>query len=767
MSDIRNDNPSGFSLGLTDTFGGSDSGFRTSTLLDTDTYEPSNSGGFGSLFESNRQPPSTFGLGLGLDEKAGSGFDFGLDFGTDLVGKNDDLWNYDSDFSYDAPFGLDWSLDPWTYDFGTPGDLGEPRDFDLGWDHGFDFRNAEDRQLGLGLDDFAWSWNEPGVSSEPEGFSLWGDLPNQGDAWPNKHFDFDLGFDLPSDLDTESDTSLNDAGWFRGLNEAGADAPWQPNFRNPTLEPNPNTPGFQLTIEQGDTLSALADSLGVTVDDLLEINPGITRDGTLHIGEKLAVPAWTHSEAIEVRGHANAYTAAERIHAALEGDDTKMAKIVEIRRAIASAGPGEGGHLIDAMRKMALDEDLMTSLDPRSRELVQEQIHNLGGSTIEYLEPVIEQIAYGYVEGMADGVVEAVEAFKSLFRAQTWKDLGAFGTTAARATFPGYGLIDPDGQSDAMAELVLMTQASWESFWGGWQDARANGTTARYLAEAAGGLTTEAFAGAATGAAATAAKTGLRLGLSAGEAATLSRLVDGIETASSWRTDWMPDEALGMLSDRGQAALRAVHKAHELDNNKGLLPEVIEQKKVERNVALSKTLADELSPEDMARFSALLESRFPDLHRGAYRGMDPSRLPSLEARNINLDHIFQPDVTYKPGRNGRLKATVGGYHHRPDGVDAPGVRLVDSSVADRNGVYSGYVEFTDPLTGSWMRSKYKTFFPDSWSPARIELEVAAAFRNRQPGAGLEWRGRSPSGVMIEGWLDPSGNLNTAYPVPWE
>ncbi len=515
MTDIRNDNPSGFSLDLGDTFGGTDGGFGTSPSLGHDSYEPSASGGFGSLFDSNTKPPATFDLG----------FEFDADFGTDFGANAENLWNTGSDFSYGDPFGADWSLDRSPYDFGTSNLHEEPREFDLGWDFGWDIGTTEDQELGLGLDDFEWNWDAPGFDTEPAEFSLWGGLPQQDDAWPEASVDFG-GFSFTNDFEAGGDFNLDDAAWFHGLGEAGVESSWAPVFRDPALEPNPDAPGFQLTIEQGDSLSALAQSLGVTVDDLLAVNPDITRESVLQIGQTLAVPAWTHGETVNVRGHANAYTAAERIHAALESSGTEMAKVVEIRKAIASAGPGEGPALIEALRKMALDEELMTSLDPRYRELVQEQIHNLGGSTIEYLEPVLEQVGYGYVEGMAEGGVEAVEAFKSLFRAQTWKDLGALGTTVVKATNLGVGVVDPEAQSDAQAELLLGAQMAWETLRDGWQEAKRTGTTARYMSEAAGRVTFDAFASAAGGAGASVAKQSVRAGLSAARATALGRVFD-------------------------------------------------------------------------------------------------------------------------------------------------------------------------------------------------------------------------------------------------
>ncbi len=260
MTDIRNDNSSGFGLNLADTFGGSDGGFGTSTSLENDSYEPSGSGGFGSLFDSNTQPPATFDLGLEFDT------DFGSDFDTDFGSNNDDLWNFDSDSSYDDPFGSDWSLDPWAYDFGTPSDLKEPRELDLGWDYDlgfdFDFGSTEERQLGLGLDNLDWNWNAPGFDTEPAEFSLWGGLPRQEDAWLDTNFDlgfnFDVEHDFTSDLDAGRDFSLDDLAWFHGTANAKA-------ANEPPAVPGPHR---SESPPRADDLSQVAQVLGVSVADL-------------------------------------------------------------------------------------------------------------------------------------------------------------------------------------------------------------------------------------------------------------------------------------------------------------------------------------------------------------------------------------------------------------------------------------------------------------------------------------------------------------------
>ena len=63
-----------------------------------------------------------------------------------------------------------------------------------------------------------------------------------------------------------------------------------------------------------------------------------------------------------------------------------------------------------------------------------------------------------------------------------------------------------------------------------------------------------------------------------------------------------------------------------------------------------------------------------------------------------------------------------------------------------------------------------TFFPDGWDQARIQREVDDAFANAQifppktPGGSSQWSGVSPSGVRVQGWVDATGEIKTAYPV---
>ena len=71
------------------------------------------------------------------------------------------------------------------------------------------------------------------------------------------------------------------------------------------------------------------------------------------------------------------------------------------------------------------------------------------------------------------------------------------------------------------------------------------------------------------------------------------------------------------------------------------------------------------------------------------------------------------------------------------------------------------------VTGAWVEKTgfggKSTFFHPSWSEARIEYEVAQAFKDRQPTKiANQWVGTSPSGIKIQGYSDAT--RTTFYPL---
>jgi filamentous hemagglutinin len=97
-------------------------------------------------------------------------------------------------------------------------------------------------------------------------------------------------------------------------------------------------------------------------------------------------------------------------------------------------------------------------------------------------------------------------------------------------------------------------------------------------------------------------------------------------------------------------------------------------------------------------------------------------------------------------------------------VDPAGARVVEvTKVPDANGVYKARVAVKDPVTGAEVPKKLESsFFPDSWSAERVEAEVSSAYANRVEIAPGHCKGKSTSGVSIEGYDGPQG-IKTAFP----
>jgi hypothetical protein len=122
-------------------------------------------------------------------------------------------------------------------------------------------------------------------------------------------------------------------------------------------------------------------------------------------------------------------------------------------------------------------------------------------------------------------------------------------------------------------------------------------------------------------------------------------------------------------------------------------------------------------------------------------------------RPINFVHIEFGEI------NRRGEAV--GYHHRPNGVDPPGARVVRVvQPPDSNGVYRARVTLRDPASGAWLLS---AFYPDAMTPDEVVDAILGAFhasKGRQYG---QFVGPSGRGFAIEGWSQ-GGRINVAYPL---
>ena len=69
----------------------------------------------------------------------------------------------------------------------------------------------------------------------------------------------------------------------------------------------------------------------------------------------------------------------------------------------------------------------------------------------------------------------------------------------------------------------------------------------------------------------------------------------------------------------------------------------------------------------------------------------------------------------------------------------------------------------DGATLSWVdKARESTFFPLSWSEARITYEVTEAFKNKTMLSAQKWEATTPSGIKIEGFINAT--RITFYPL---
>jgi hypothetical protein len=100
------------------------------------------------------------------------------------------------------------------------------------------------------------------------------------------------------------------------------------------------------------------------------------------------------------------------------------------------------------------------------------------------------------------------------------------------------------------------------------------------------------------------------------------------------------------------------------------------------------------------------------------------------------------------------------------------VRVIEgtASVPDATGVYRAQVQMSDPQrAGQWITKTDRngnpmpnTMFPKDWTAEQVVSEVNAAwFSPTKTIRGDKWSALTPSGVRVEGYLEPRV---TAYPV---
>lgn len=127
----------------------------------------------------------------------------------------------------------------------------------------------------------------------------------------------------------------------------------------------------------------------------------------------------------------------------------------------------------------------------------------------------------------------------------------------------------------------------------------------------------------------------------------------------------------------------------------------------------------------------------------------------LRRNNFDMDHVLAGEM------NARGKAT--GYHAEFAAVGSARIKPGTNITYHSNGTYEAAVQAWDASKGVWVdKARDSTFFPPSWSRARIEYEVSEAFKSGVPKTGFD--ATSPSGIQIQFYWDAQNQRTTFYPM---
>jgi hypothetical protein len=158
--------------------------------------------------------------------------------------------------------------------------------------------------------------------------------------------------------------------------------------------------------------------------------------------------------------------------------------------------------------------------------------------------------------------------------------------------------------------------------------------------------------------------------------------------------------------------------------------------------------------------------------------------PTHETPHASIHHVADVAPIGKatlPASNSPIdfKHIIGADFKRHTGQPTGGhtllngdVRVIDgtASATDSTGVYRAQVQMADPQhTGQWITKTdrngnpmFNTMFPKDWTAEQVVSEVNAAwFSPTKTIRGDKWSALTPSGVRVEGYLEPRV---TAYPV---
>ncbi|MCZ8256133.1 MAG: EndoU domain-containing protein, partial [Polaromonas sp.] len=129
----------------------------------------------------------------------------------------------------------------------------------------------------------------------------------------------------------------------------------------------------------------------------------------------------------------------------------------------------------------------------------------------------------------------------------------------------------------------------------------------------------------------------------------------------------------------------------------------------------------------------------------------------LSNNNFDMAHVLTGEI------NASGKAT--GYHAEVASNGAARITPGAAVTQNPNGTYTAPVQIWNEATLSWVDKKgISTFFPLSWSEARIAYEVAEAFKKKIPNPAGGWNGTTVGGIGIQFYWDVKNQRTTFYPL---
>ncbi|MCW6087704.1 EndoU domain-containing protein, partial [Clostridium sporogenes] len=111
-----------------------------------------------------------------------------------------------------------------------------------------------------------------------------------------------------------------------------------------------------------------------------------------------------------------------------------------------------------------------------------------------------------------------------------------------------------------------------------------------------------------------------------------------------------------------------------------------------------------------------------------------------------LKHIFHGNTNWKGLPSGYHKASI-----------MSKAKISNVSNPDKFGVYKATVEMKG-------KTKFSTFFPDSWSRVDVINSIKEAYRGIKLDKAGWYIGKTSSGMEIKMWLNDKGLVNTAFPI---